>query len=118
MTQTEVQPLTDAILENPVPFGIFLILLGTPVAFFGTKWFKYVCGGFGGFTGCLITAFTLQAFELAESDAWGIWTCLALAVLVGIIVGLLLFKFVTIGSILIGITFGAIVGVMLCAVIT
>lgn len=76
-------------------------------------WFKYICGLFGGFSAIVVSAFSLEALEFMDHSSWGFWPCIGISVVVGIIVGLILLKFVMIGSILIGITFGGVTGLML-----
>ena len=56
--EVKVQLLTDFIMDNPIIFGIILILIGAPIAFFGHRWFKSLLSGFGGFSGLIIIAFT------------------------------------------------------------
>lgn len=89
-----------------------MIVIGIPPAFAGTVWFKYICGLTGGFSAIVVSAFSLEALEYMDNSSLGFWPCVGISVLIGIIVGLILLKFVMIGSILIGLTFGAIVGLM------
>ena len=83
----QTQILSDYIYDNPIVLGIALILIGAPVALFGQRWFKWVLGGFGGFSTCVVLAFT------AESTGWLEWSvpiCLTAAVVAGLIVLLIL----------------------------
>lgn len=93
-------------------FGGFLIIISIPLAFFGTVWFKYISGIFGGFGMFIACAFSFQAFDWMHDGSLGFWACIGIAAVVGIIVGLLLWWFVRLGSILIGITLGAVFSVM------
>lgn len=76
-------------------------------------WFKYICGVFGGFSALIVSAFTFEILELMTSSSLGFWACMGISVVIGIIVGAILYKFVIVGSILIGVTFGGAVGLML-----
>lgn len=104
----QTQILSDYIYDNPIVFGIALILIGAPVALFGQRWFKWVLGGFGGFSTCVILAFTAEATGWLE---WSVPICLTAAVVAGLIVLLILYKCHIIGAILIGVTLGAAFGV-------
>jgi len=110
----ETQVLTDFIMENPIPFGVFLIVLGIPIALFGSRWFIYVCVVFGSFSAFCISAFTFQYFKLMDTSG-GLWGFLLVSVVIGLVIGIILAKFVILGSILIGITAGAFVGMILWA---
>lgn len=112
----ESTPLSDLILKgglvNRVVFGGFLIALGLPVAFTGTMWFKYICGVFGGSSAAIVAAFLFEAFKLMEDDSIGLWLCLGISVVIGIVIGLILYKFYTIGSVIIGAVLGFAYGMM------
>ena len=117
MTEVEVQLLTDFIMENPIIFGIVLIIIGIPIALFGQRWFKYVCSGFGGFSAFIIAAFSAEDLGFMDETS-GLWICLVVSVIIGIVIGIILYNFVKIGSVLIGITCGACIGLMLWAFIS
>jgi len=95
--EKEVQPLSELIFSNPYLFGAFLIIIGIPPAFAGTEWFKYICGLFGGFSAIVVSAFSLEALEYMDHSSLGFWPCVGISLLVGIIVGIILLKFVVIG---------------------
>lgn len=105
------------IFKNPFIFGITLIIVGIPPAFFGTMWFKYICFIFGGFSTFVVSAFTLQGFGLMEDGSLGFWPCVGISVVLAVIISVILYNYVLIGSNLIGFTFGAIVGLMIWSII-
>ena len=105
--------LSDYIYDNPIVFGIALILIGAPVAVVGQRWFKWVLAGFGGFSTCVVLAFTAEETGWLE---WSVPICLAAAVVAGLIVALILYKCHVIGAILIGAVLGAAVGVCVWAI--
>ena len=52
-----------------------------------------------------------------ESASIGFWACIGISLVVGLIFGGILLKFVMIGSILIGLTFGGVTGLMFWSLI-
>ena len=115
--EKETRILSDFIYGQKIVFGIILILIGPPVAFFGSRWFKYVSSLFGGFSACVIAAFTFQDMGILNTDN-GLWMGLLGSVIIGFIAGAIIAKWIILGSISIGLTFGSFVGLVMWAFVS